>query len=45
MRLFDIQNMYTNILKLEAINIIKNIIRNDPEITKPEQEEIINILN
>jgi hypothetical protein len=41
---FDIENIHTNIPKLEVINIIKNIMENDPEIKKDEQEEIINIL-
>jgi hypothetical protein len=33
--------MYTNISKLEVINIIENILENDPEVTKTDQEEII----
>jgi hypothetical protein len=41
---FDVDNMYTNIAKLEFISIIENIIENDPEITKSNQKEIINIL-
>jgi hypothetical protein len=36
--------MYTNTPKLEIIDIINNIMENDPEITKTTQEEIINIL-
>jgi hypothetical protein len=35
--------MYTNIPKVEVLNIIKNIMESDPEIKKAEQEEIINI--
>jgi hypothetical protein len=41
---FDIQNMYTNIPKLEVIDIITNIKENGPKITKTTQEEITNIL-
>jgi hypothetical protein len=36
--------MYTNIPKLEVINIIKNIMENDPETKNADQEEIITIL-
>jgi hypothetical protein len=36
--------MNTNIPKLEVLNIIKNILQNDPETKKADQEEIINIL-
>jgi hypothetical protein len=40
---FDIQNMYTNIPKLEIMNIITDIMENNPDITKTTQEEITNI--
>jgi hypothetical protein len=33
-RLFDIKNMYTNILKLEFVSMIENTMQNDLEITK-----------
>jgi hypothetical protein len=36
--------MYTNIPKVEVLNIIKNIMESDPEIKNAEQEEMINIL-
>jgi hypothetical protein len=36
--------MYTNIPKIEVLNIIENIMESDPEIKKAEQEEVINIL-
>jgi hypothetical protein len=36
--------MYTNIPKVEVLNIIENITESDPEIKKAEQGEIINIL-
>jgi hypothetical protein len=39
---FDIENMYTNIPKVEVLNIIENIMESDPEIKEAEQEEIIN---
>jgi hypothetical protein len=38
---FDIENI--NIPKLEVISIIESIIENDPDITKTNQNEIINI--
>jgi hypothetical protein len=41
---FDIENMYTNIPKLEVINIIENITENHTDITKTNQKETINIL-
>jgi hypothetical protein len=37
--------MYNNIPKLEVINIIENLMKNDPEITKTDQEEITKTLN
>jgi hypothetical protein len=36
--------MYTNIPKLEVINIIEHIMENCSEITQTDKEEIINIL-
>jgi hypothetical protein len=41
--LFDIDNMYTNIPKVEVLNIIKSIMESDPETKKAELEEIIKI--
>jgi hypothetical protein len=41
---FDIINIYTDIPKSEVINTIEDMIQNDPEITKTNQKEIINIL-
>jgi hypothetical protein len=33
---FDIENTYTNIPKVEVLNIIENIMESDPEIKKAE---------
>jgi hypothetical protein len=38
---FNIENMYINMLKSQVVDIIEN----NPELTKTNQTEIINILN
>jgi hypothetical protein len=39
---FDIENMYTNIPKTEVVNIIKNVIENNPGTMN--QKEVIDTL-
>jgi hypothetical protein len=41
---FDIENMYTNTPKRDAINIINNILESNPEINMNTWKEILHIL-
>jgi hypothetical protein len=41
---FDVENMYTNIPKIDIINIINTIIENNQEIGSNIQKETIRIL-
>jgi hypothetical protein len=40
----DIENMYTNIPKIDIINIINNILENNEEIYRNIQKETLHIL-
>jgi hypothetical protein len=41
---FDIKNIYTNVPKIDTINIICNTLGSNPEINMNIQKEILNIL-
>jgi hypothetical protein len=41
---FDIENTYTNILKLDIINIITRVLNTNSKIDENSQKEIIHTL-
>jgi hypothetical protein len=41
---FDTENMYTNIPKIDIINITSNILENNQEIDRNIQKETLHIL-
>jgi hypothetical protein len=42
---FDIDNMYTKIPTMELKSIIKDILNNEPHITKEEREELVHLVS
>jgi hypothetical protein len=41
---FDVENMYTNILKIDTTDIITNILQINSDMNESIQHEIMNIL-